>query len=134
MIKLWAGRGPSRRGGASLMPPRWLRVLPSVLAAWSKRVPVGYGLAGSGGRPGTQGSGSGRNTAAGPRGGAASDAIWVAPPPLFLPVESATSASAESCKRTHSSTPATRKRVVLLPHAQITPTDTRPELGRSGPR
>jgi hypothetical protein len=139
MTKLWAGRNLGRRGAASLMPPRWLRVLPPVLVSWSTRLPVGYGLTGSGGRPGTQDSGSDRNTAAGPCGGAASGAMWEAPPPLFLPaeppVESATSAStasAEFRRPSHSFVPVTRQRVVLLPHARITPIDTSPLDRRAG--
>jgi hypothetical protein len=84
------------------MPPRWLRGLPSVLAVWSERLPVGYGLTGSGDRPETQNSGSDRDTTAGPCGGVASGAIQVAPPPLLLPieppVESAISASEPSGK------------------------------------
>jgi hypothetical protein len=127
MPKLWAGRGVGRRGAATLMSPRWLRVLPSVLAAWSARLPVGFGLTGSGGRPGTRNSGSDRNTAAGPCGGAAPGAIRVAPPPLSLsvepPVESVTSASAESGKHGRSCARAARKRVVRLPHAPITSAD-----------
>jgi hypothetical protein len=130
MTKRWAARGFGRRGAAPLMPPRWLRVLPSVLASWSERLPVGYGVTGSGGRPGTRDRVRGRNTAAGPCGGAASGAIWEAPPPLCLPVEptveSATSASmrsAEFRRHGHCLVPATRKRVVLLPHVRITPTD-----------
>lgn len=127
MRGLGAGRGVGRCGAASLMRPRWLRVLPSVLVGWSERLPVGYGLTGSGGRPGTQGSG--RNIVAGPGGGAAPGAVWVAPPPLPMPVEPTPVVSTQS--REHSqrpdgvSAPVTRQRVVLLPHAPIEPTDTR---------
>jgi hypothetical protein len=138
MTKLWVGRGFGCRGAAPLMPPRWLRVLPSVLANWSARLPVGYGLTGSGDRPGTQDSGSDRNTAAGPCGGAASGAMGEAPPPLFLPVEpaiesvaSASIPSAKSDRNNHSLAPAARKRVVLLPHARITPTETPPHDRRA---
>jgi hypothetical protein len=99
-----------------------------VLAVWSERLPVGYGLTGSGDRPETQNSGSDRDTTAGPYGGVASGAIQVAPPPLLLPieppVESAISASEPSGKHSQLSTPTTRKRVVLLPHAADQPPDT----------
>jgi hypothetical protein len=54
----------------------------------------------------------------------------VVPPPLFPAVEPASSVSAESREHSQrpdsSSPPATRKRVVLLPHAQIEPPDTQP--------
>jgi hypothetical protein len=127
MPKLWAGRGVGRRGAAPLMPPRWLRVLPPVFASWSARLPVGCGLTGSDGRPGTQGSG--RNVA-GPGGGAAPGAVWVAPPPLSLP--GGPTPAASTTNREHGQrpdgvlAPMIRKRVVLLPHARSEATDTRP--------
>ena len=93
MPKLWTGRDLGRRGAAPLMPPRWLRVLPSARVVWSAGLPVGYGLTGFGGGLGIQDSGSDGNTAAGPCGGATSGAIQVARPPLFMLVESKTSAS-----------------------------------------
>ena len=133
MPKLWAGPGLARRGAAPLMPPRWLRGLPFVLAAWSTRLPVSCRLTGSGDRPGTQDWVRGRNTAAGPCGGAASGAMGEAPPPLFLSVEpavesvaSASIASAKFGRHNHSLAPGTRKRVVLLPHAGVTPIETPP--------
>lgn len=141
MTKLWVGRGLGRRGAAPLMPPRWLRVVPSVLATWSARLPVGYGLTGSGDRPGTQDSGSDRNTAAGPCGGVSSGAMGEAPPPLFLPVElaiesvaSASIASAKFGRHNHSLAPCTRKRVVLLPLAGVTPIETPPHDRRAPER
>jgi len=120
MPMLWAGRGVGRRGAARLMPSRWRRVLPAVLATWSERLPVGYGPTGSSGRPGTRYSGSGRDTVAALCGGAAPGAVGVAPPLLSLPVESAPVVGTANGLIA----PATRKRVVLLPHAPIEHTDT----------
>ncbi|MGH3685690.1 MAG: hypothetical protein ACRDSM_11680 [Pseudonocardiaceae bacterium] len=85
------------------MSPRWFRVFPAVwwaLVSWSARCPV-------------------------------------APPPLSRPVEPAPAASTESRENSPQPAdteyralsawpPAARKRVVLLPHSQIEPTDTRP--------
>jgi hypothetical protein len=115
------------------MASRWLRVFSAAwwaLVGWSARFPVGYGLSGS--------------VAGGPepwvrvRGGvqrpvpavALPLAASVAPPPLLSSIEPPPSASAESREHSQrpngSSPPATRKRVVLLPHAQIESPDTRP--------
>jgi hypothetical protein len=117
------------------MSPHWLRGLPGAwwaLVGGSARFPWGYGLRGSGGRrdpePGVRVRG--RNSAAGPGVGATCCEASVAPAPLFPPAESvfplaepAPAASVESREHSQqpdgSSAPATRKRVVLLPHAQI---------------
>jgi hypothetical protein len=134
MLKLWVGRGIGRRGAAPVMPPRWLRVLSPARVSSSKRSPVGDNLTGSvtgGSEPEVRVRG--RKTAAGPGGGAAPGAVWAAPPPLFLSIEPPAkltpAASAEVREDSQgiagSSPPTTRKRVVLLPHAQIEPSDTR---------
>jgi hypothetical protein len=134
MLKLWVGRGIGRRGAAPVMPPRWLRVLSPARVSSSKRSPVGDNLTGSvtgGSEPEVRVRG--RKTAAGPGGGAAPGAVWAAPPPLFLsvepPAELTPAASAKPREDSQgidgSSPPTTRKRVVLLPHAQIEPSDTR---------
>jgi hypothetical protein len=129
MTKLRMGRGIGQRGAAALMPPRWLRVFPLVwweLGGWSTGSPVGYGLTGStAGGPEPRVRVRGRTTAAGPGGGAASQGASVAPPPLFPPVEPTPAASAESREHSHLCAPATRKRVVLLPHVPIELADTR---------
>jgi hypothetical protein len=97
------------------MPPRWLRVSRRV------RFPVGYGLTGSGGRQREPEAGArGKSTAAGPGGDA---------------VEPATAATADSREHherpTDAGPPRARQRVVLLPHAQIEPPDTRPTTART---
>lgn len=129
MTELRVGRGIGHRRAAALMPPRCLQVFPPVwwpLGGWPTGSPVAYGLTGSvAGGPEPRVRVRGRNTAAGPGGGAAPWGASVAPPPLFPPVEPAPAASAESREHSRSSAPATRKRVVLLPHAPIEPTDTR---------
>jgi hypothetical protein len=131
MTGLWAGRGLRRHDAASLRPPRWRRVRLSVLALWSARLPVGYGVTGSRGRPGTQDTR--RNTAAGP-GGDTPGAAWVAPPPLPLPGEPTPLANTPSPEHHQRSegvpAPLTRQRVVLLPHSAIKPTDTPPRHRR----
>lgn len=59
-----------------------------ILVGWSARTPVGYGSTGSSGRQPEPGAGvRGRNTAAGPGGGAALVGASVAPPPVFSPAE-----------------------------------------------
>ena len=123
-----AGEPRHRRSqSSSLMPPRWFRVFPPLwwaLGGWLTGSPVGYGLTGSvagGPEPRVRG----RTTAAGPGGGAAPWGASVAPPPLFPPVEPTPATSAEPREHSHPRAPATRKRVVLLPHAPIQPIDTR---------
>jgi hypothetical protein len=114
---------PSRRNApdtATLAPSA-----PPALVGWSECSPVGYSLTGSDGQPGTRGPGSGRNTAVGSGGGAAPCEASVAPPSLFLPVEApvelAFAAAAEAGEHNQrpdgGSVPATRQRVVLLPHS-----------------
>jgi hypothetical protein len=134
MLKLWMSRGIGRRGAAPMMP-RWLRMLPPARVSNSKHSLVGDNLTGSvtgGSEPEVRVRG--RNTAAGPCGGAAPGAVWAAPPPLFLsvkpPAKLTPAASAKPRENSQgiagSSPPTTRKRVVLLPHAQIEPSDTEP--------
>lgn len=133
MAELPVGRGIGHGGAALLMPPLWLRVFPAAwwaFADWSARFPVGYGLTGCGGRrPGTRGSGSGEEYSGRSRRWRCPWEVLV-PPPLFSSVEPSLSASTEPCKHDQrpdgSSPPTTRKRVVLLPHAQIEPSDTGP--------
>jgi hypothetical protein len=117
------------------MSPRWALNAPfGVLGArgWSARFPVGYGLTGSNGRrPGTRDSGSGEEHSGRSGGGAAPGGIGGATA-LPLPTCRARcpSSSAEGCEHSQhpngSAPSATRQRVVLLPHAQIEPPDTRP--------
>jgi hypothetical protein len=118
------------------MAPRWLRVFRLAwwaLVGWSARSPVAYGLSRCGGRrPRTRGSGSGpgENYSGRSRRWRCPWEASVAPPPsLFSPVEPAPLVSAEFCEhsqRPHGSSPlATRQRVVLLPHTQIEPPETR---------
>jgi hypothetical protein len=136
MTKLWVGRGLGHRGAAPLLPSRWLQVFRPVwwaLGGWPTGSPVGYGLTGSvAGGPEPRVRVLGRNTAAGPGGGAAPRGASVAPPPLFPPVEPTPAASAGSREHSHLCAPATRKRVVLLPHAPIEPTDSRTHNRRTG--
>ncbi len=136
------------RAGRS-MSPRWLRVFPPAwwaLVGWSARFPVGYDLTGSSDRqPGTQGSGSKDEYSRRSRRWRCPWGASVAPPPIFPPAEPATAATAESrghsqrpvdtghCARLPASPPPViRKRVVLLPHAQIEPADTQPHNRRTG--
>jgi surfactin synthase thioesterase subunit len=70
MPKRGVGRAVGCRGAVPLRSPRWLPVLGSVPAPWFECLPVGYDPTGSGNRPGTRNSGSDRNTAIGPSGGA----------------------------------------------------------------
>jgi len=131
MSKLRVSRGAGRRASS---PPDATTLAPSVpvpsdvVGVWG----LVYRLSGglwldriSGRRSGTQGRVQGRSTAAGPGGDAAHCEASVVPPPLFPPAELAPAASAESHAHSQwtdgSSPPATRKRVVLLPHAQIKP-------------
>ena len=129
MTKLRVGRGIGHRRAAALLPPRWLRVLPPLwwaLGGWLTGSPAGYGLTGSvTGGPEPRGWVQGRTTPAGPGGGATPWGASVAPPPVFPPVEPTPAASAESRDHSHLCAPATRTRVVLLPHAPIQPADTR---------
>jgi hypothetical protein len=139
MLKLWVGRGIGHRDAARMMPPRrWLRMLPALVGN-SRPSPVGETQTESmtgGSEPEVRVRG--RNTAAGPSGGAAPDEISAAPPPLFLPIElpaqppPASAKSRERNQRSHGGpAPVTRKRVVLLPHAPIEPPDTRPHQRRT---
>ncbi len=135
MTKLRVSRGIDHHRAAALMPPRWLRVVPPLWWALEGLLtgsPVGYGLAGSvagGPEPRVRG----RTRAAG-SGGAAPWRASVAPPPVFPPVEPTPAPSAEPRDHSHPCTPATRTRVVLLPHAPIQPTDTRTHHRRRTPR
>jgi hypothetical protein len=134
MAELRVSRGIGRGGAAPVMASRWFRVFSAAwwtFVCWSARFPVGYGLTGCGGRrPGTLGAGSGEEYSGRSRRWRYLRGASVAPPPLFSSVEPPPSASAESCEHRQrpdgSSPPTTRKRVVLLPHAQIEPPDTRP--------
>jgi hypothetical protein len=128
------GRGIGHGEAAPVMASRWLRVFPAAwwaLAGWSARSPVGYGPSGCGGRrPGPLGAGSGEEYSGRSRRWRCPCAASVAPPPLFSSVEPPPSASTESCEHDQrpdgSTPPATRKRVVLLPHAPDRGPDTRP--------
>lgn len=75
-------------------------------------------------------------TTAGPGGGAAlGGGASVAPPPIFSPVEpAATTDSGEHSELPVDAGywPATRQRVVLLPHARTEPANTRPDNRRVG--
>lgn len=123
------GRDIGRGGATPVSASCWLRLFS---AAWwalvcrSARFSVGYGLTGCGGRrPGTLGAGSGEEYSGRSRRWHCPWTASVAPPPLFSSVEQPPSASAESCEQGQRpdgcSPPTTRKRVVLLPHAQIEP-------------
>jgi hypothetical protein len=68
-----------------------------------------------------------RSTATGPGGGAAPGGASVAPQPVFPPVEPTPAASATSREPSHPSAPATRTRVVLLPHVPSQPTMPNPK-------
>jgi hypothetical protein len=126
MTKLRMGRGIGHHKAAPLMPPRWLRVFPSVRRAHGGATgfPARYGLTGSvADDPEPRGSGK-----------AHSDRSWwwrrpwgasVAPQPVFPPVEPTPAASATSRELSHPSAPTTRTRVVLLPHVPSQPTISR---------
>jgi hypothetical protein len=135
MTKLRMRRGVGHRRAAALMPPRWLRVFPAVrwtLGGWPTGSPVGDSLTESvTGGPETRVRSRGRSTAAGPGGDAAPWGALVAPPPVFPSIEPTPAASAKSSQHRHPCAPATRTRIVLLPHAPIEPTDTPPHNHRA---
>jgi hypothetical protein len=134
MPKSRVSRGAGRRASS---PPDATTLAPSVpsgvMGAWE----LVYRLSGglrldriNGRRSRTRGRVRGRRTAADPGGGGIEIPceVSVPPPPLLLPAEQVPAAKAESHEHSQwtpgSSAPATRKRVVLLPHAPAKPTDT----------
>lgn len=92
------------------MSPSWPRALRSAwraLAAWSAHIPVGHGPTGSSGRP------------------SALIATLSSPDREIVLLRLMAAATAQG------TAPATRVRVVLLPHAHTEPTDTRPHHHRT---
>lgn len=118
---------------------------------WSARTPVGHGSTGSSGRQPEPGARvRGRTAAAGPGGGAALVGASVAPPLICPPVEPAAARITDSPDLSDRRVDAghgarlpalsspdreivlLRRRVVLLPHARIEPTDTQLNNRRTG--
>jgi hypothetical protein len=145
MAELRARRGIGHGGTRPLMSPRWLRVFRLVwwaLVGRSARFPVGYGRTGSSDRqPGTRGSGSGEEYSGRSRRWRCPWGASVAPPPFFPPVEPApvvrlaqhsALSALQPAETANGSPPASRKRVVLLPHAQIEPINTWSHNRRTG--
>jgi hypothetical protein len=97
---------------------------------------VGYGLAGSSGRqPKPEAGIRGTSTAPGPGGDALDEGAPVAPL-IVTPVEPVPTGATDSRephrrRLPHGPSPATRQRVVLLPHARTTPTDDNRRAGRA---
>jgi hypothetical protein len=140
-----------RAGVPSMSPrwPRAFRPLWRTFAGWSAYIPVGHDPTGSSGRqPEPEAGVRERSTTAGPGGGAVPGGeTSAAPPPIFPPVQPAPAAFTDSREHrerpadaghcagapalittplqpavtAHGPPPATRVRVVLLPHAQTQP-------------
>jgi hypothetical protein len=147
------------RAGVPSMSPRWpraFRPLWRTFVGWSAYIPVGHDPTGSSGRqPEPEAGVRERSTTAGPGGGAAlGGEASAAPPPIFSAPAAFTDSrehrewpvDAGHCTRVpalittprqpaataHGSPPATRVRVVLLPHARTQPSLQRGEPGPSG--
>lgn len=128
---------PSRRlrchRGCLLMSPNWLGGLHRAwrgLVDWFARTPVSHGSTASTGRqPESADWMRVESTAAGPGSGAALEGAPAALPPIVPPVDPPPAATTDFHGHSHRSVdpkppPATRQRVVQLPHAPTHATDT----------